>query len=202
MNLIPLSELSHDDLPIAGFRAHLRLGTGFSDDPAQQNLLESFLRAAIGAIEKRIQKSLLERSYRLRLVSWQSATQQDIPIAPVVSLDEIAFLPNQPSDYDKTDIVLRHDQMFPSLVARRGAFPHIDVGEYVDVTFTAGFAKSWRDLPADLAQAVFLLAAHYYTYREERHLGQGCMPFGVTSLIERYAPMRIGWGSAPLGAGV
>ena len=47
----------------------------------------------------------------------------------------------------------------------------------------------------NLAQAVLLLAAHYYDYRAETALGQGCMPFGVTSLIARYRPLRVGFGS-------
>ena len=40
-----------------------------------------------------------------------------------------------------------------------------------------------------------MLAAHYYEYRHETRLGDGCMPFGVSSLIERYRPLRIGLGA-------
>ena len=36
-----------------------------------------------------------------------------------------------------------------------------------------------------------LLAAHYYEFRNETSLSDGCMPFGVSSLIERYKIMRI-----------
>jgi uncharacterized phiE125 gp8 family phage protein len=38
---------------------------------------------------------------------------------------------------------------------------------------------------------VLLLGAHYYEYRAETGLAEGCMPFGVTSLIQRYRRMRI-----------
>ncbi len=57
--------------------------------------------------------------------------------------------------------------------------------------FRAGFGAGWADIPADLAQAVLLLAAHYYEYRDEVSLSQGCMPFGVSSLIERYRTVRL-----------
>ena len=50
----------------------------------------------------------------------------------------------------------------------------------------SGMSADWGGLPADLGQAVLLLAAHYYEYRDETALGAGCMPFGVTSLIQRY----------------
>jgi uncharacterized phiE125 gp8 family phage protein len=55
-------------------------------------------------------------------------------------------------------------------------------------------AERFDLLPADLQQAVLLLAAHYYEYRDEQSLGEGCMPFGVTSLIARYRALRMGLG--------
>lgn len=38
-------------LPVADFKDHLRLGTGFADDSVQDALAESYLRAAVSAIE-------------------------------------------------------------------------------------------------------------------------------------------------------
>lgn len=37
-------------LPVAEFKDHLRLGTGFADDGAQDALVEGYLRAAIAAV--------------------------------------------------------------------------------------------------------------------------------------------------------
>ena len=51
---------------------------------------------------------------------------------------------------------------------------------------------AWLHLKATL---VVLLAAHYHEYRDETALAQGFMPFGVSSLIARYQPMRIGFAS-------
>ena len=48
-------------------------------------------------------------------------------------------------------------------------------------------------MPADLRQAVFLLAAHYYENRAEG-AGGGSLPFGVLVLIEAYRATRIGGG--------
>tara|TARA_R110002051_G_scaffold100315_2_gene170639 strand:- start:3081 stop:3335 length:255 start_codon:yes stop_codon:yes gene_type:complete len=62
----------------------------------------------------------------------------------------------------------------------------------VSITFEAGMGSDWSQVPADLQQAVFLLSAHYYEFRHETNLSDGCMPFGVSSLIERYRPMRLG----------
>ena len=46
----------------------------------------------------------------------------------------------------------------------------------------------------DLAQAVFLLAAHYYENRVEGSGGDASMPFSVLVLIEAYRATRIGGG--------
>ena len=55
----------------------------------------------------------------------------------------------------------------------------------------AGYGPTWAEVPADLAQAMLMLAAHYYEYRSDTALGAGCMPFGVTALIERYRQVRM-----------
>ena len=52
-------------LPIEAFKAHLRLGSGFEPDDLQSAVLQSFLRAAIAAIEARTGKALMQRDYRL-----------------------------------------------------------------------------------------------------------------------------------------
>jgi uncharacterized phiE125 gp8 family phage protein len=51
-------------------------------------------------------------------------------------------------------------------------------------------------VPADLRQAVFLLAAHYYENRAEPSVGSASMPFGVLVLIESYRSIRVGGGVA------
>ena len=55
---VPLSAL-----PVAQFKDRLRLGSGFSDDGLQDSVLESYLRAAIAAIEARTGKILIERAF-------------------------------------------------------------------------------------------------------------------------------------------
>ncbi|MGB1209276.1 MAG: head-tail connector protein, partial [Paracoccaceae bacterium] len=71
----------------------------------------------------------------------------------------------------------------------------IPTGGMAQIHFTAGFGPTFGDVPADLRQAVLLLAAHYYEYRDETALSEGCMPFGVTALLARYRKMRLGMGA-------
>lgn len=97
---------------------------------------------------------------------------------------------------DPSRYVLQKDDHRPKLLAVAGSLPTIPIGGSAEVIFTAGFGADWSTLPADVTHAVMLLAAHYYEHRNVGGAGGDVMPYGVTSLIERYRTVRI------LGGGV
>ncbi|MDO6731021.1 head-tail connector protein [Marinovum sp. 2_MG-2023] len=181
-------------LPVEEFKTHLRLGSGFAGATVQDAVLQSFLRAAIAAIESRTGKVLISRNFAFRVSAWQDGAAQVLPVAPITALTEVALLDGdgQSTIVDPAVYRLIEDSQRPQLAARGSCLPTIATNGRAVVRFTAGYAPDWAGLPADLGQAVMLLAAHYYEYRDETALGQGCMPFGVTSLIERYRMMRVG----------
>ena len=69
--------------------------------------------------------------------------------------------------------------------------PLIPAHGSAEIRFSAGFGPDWQALPADLGQAVFLLAAHYYENRAAVIAGETPMPFGVSLLIDRYRTVRL-----------
>ena len=181
-------------LPVAEFKQHLRLGSGFGEDDVQDSVLESFLRAAMAAIESRTSKVLIERIFSWSLAVWNSDQGQGFPVAPVSAVESVTLVDRlgdsaivAPSAYR-----LFADQQRPQLRPTAACLPTIPSDGQVEMRFLAGFGPEWSDVPADLRQAVMLLATHYYEYRDETALSGGCMPFGVTSLIERYRPIRMG----------
>lgn len=180
-------------LPVPEFRAHLRLGTGFAEDGLQDGVLRGFLRAAIHAIEGRTGKTLIARDFTWILSRWQDGARQPFPTAPVVALTAVSLiLPDQSETaVDLSRLRVEPDGQRPVLCAVGGVLPMIPGGGSVRIGFAAGMADDWGGLPADLAQAVLMLAAHYYEFRHETSLGEGCMPFGVTSLIQRYRTVRL-----------
>lgn len=185
-------------LPVAEFKDHLRLGTGFADDGVQDAVLESFLRAAIAAVEARTGKVLIERVFSWHVTRWRDSTAQGLPVAPVSAITEMRL-----GHADGSEEVIAPeryrlvpDAHFPTLAAVDTALPTIPTGGSATVVFVAGWGATWGALPADLGQAVLLLAAHYYEYRHETGLGDGCMPFGVTALLQRYRAMRLTAGGA------
>jgi uncharacterized phiE125 gp8 family phage protein len=185
-------------LPLAEFKAHLRLGTGFADDDIQAPVLEGFLRAALAAIEGRTGKALIEREFSWVLHGWQDPAGQPLPVAPVSAV--LGFVLRDRADeeevIDPALYRLERDAHRPVLRPVGRCLPMVPAGGVAEIGFRAGYGTGWGDLPADLAQAVLLLAAHFYEHRADTALGEGCMPFGVASLIERYRKVRLLGGGA------
>jgi len=196
--LIEETTVPETAFPLEEFRAHLRMGSGFDDDTLQDRILTSFLRAAMSAIEARTGKALYQRGFLLSLPQWQSETVQTLPVAPVVVINQMRLIDRGgfATEVDLTGLRLDGNTSAPRIIATQRPLPPIPDGGYADIRFVGGWSTDWNELPADLAHAVFLLAAHYYEYRYETSLSEGCMPFGVSSLIERYKPVRIGFGDA------
>lgn len=196
MMLVEETQVAEAALPVDALKAHLRLGSGFSETDLQDDLLGSFLRAAMAAIEARTSKALIQRGFVVTFEEWKDYAQHVLPIAPVQSVTEITVI----DSFGGTDTMdpgkyrLIKDNFAPKLRAA-GTFPSVPEDGNVEIRFQAGYGPSFDDIPSDLQQAVMLLAAHYYEYREATGLGQGCMPFGVTSLIARYRPLRMGFGA-------
>lgn len=180
-------------LPLDEFTAHLRLGTGFSDGDVQAPVLESFLRAAISAIEARTGKILIEREFTWIISRWRNAEGQPLPVAPVNVVNSVLLRDShdEATVVDAANYRLERNLHRPVLRPCTGRLPTIATGGEAEIAFTAGMAENWVALPADLGHAVLLQAAHYYEYRHETGLGEGCMPFAVTTLIERYRNLRI-----------
>ncbi len=183
-------------LPVEAFKAHMRMGTGFADAEVQDVVLRSFLRAAMTAIEARTGKALIEREFTLAVNELRNGQALALGVAPVTVIADVTMVgrdggirPVHSSAY-----WLERDMHVPRLRAAGAALPCPERGGELRVRFLAGFGPEWDDVPSDLQQAVLMLAAHYYEYRHDTGLSGGCMPFGVTSLIERFRTLRLGAG--------
>ena len=179
-------------LPLAAFKEHLRLGSGFADDGAQDALLERYLRAALAAIEARISKVLLARGFLLRLSHWREGHAQALPVAPVSAVSALTLIDAQGAEtaVQPDRWRLEPDMHRPRVRAAGSVLPPIPSGGAVEIAFEAGFGPVWEDVPADLAQAVFLLGAQYHETRQASGPAEEAMPFGVMALIEGWRNVR------------
>lgn len=193
MMLTEMTTVPGAALPVQGFKDHLRLGTGFSDDGMQDGLIEAYLRAAIAAIEGRIGKVLIARRFKLVLEDWRGAGEQPLPVAPVTGIVSVTVVDaaEVPLVVDAARYRLVPDMQRPKLTAVGVLLPVVPMDGRAEVVFDAGFGATWAEVPVDLAQAVLLLAAEYYELRQAGDSGQAGLPFAVQALIERWRTVRI-----------
>ena len=191
MRLVEETTVPAADLPIGPFRDHLRLGTGFADDAAQDTLLENLLRAAIAAIETRVGKAIYRRIFLWQVTAWRGLRAEELPLAPVSHLLDLTVIEadGTATPVEATRYLLERDPHRPALAARGFALPGIPVGGAAEVRFEAGYAPDWAGVPNDLKQAVFTLAAEYH---EHRHgAGVEGIPPRVEQLLQPYRAIRL-----------
>jgi uncharacterized phiE125 gp8 family phage protein len=198
MLLIEQGGVPQAALPIAALKDHLRLGSGFADDALQDALAESYLRSALGVIEGRTAKVLIARDFLLVLEDWRQAAEQALPVAPVTAVASVTLFDGAGVGTvvaaDRYRLV--RDTHRPKIAATGVLLPEVVEGGRAEILFTAGFGD-WADVPADLAQAVFLLAAEYYEMRHEAGVRQAQgLPHAVQVLIERWRTVRVLGGAA------
>ncbi|NQW13207.1 MAG: hypothetical protein HQ479_02985 [Rhodobacter sp.] len=193
MVLVELTTVPTGALPVTEFAAHLHLGTGFADDGSQDAVLEAYLRAAMAAIEARIGKALISRSFSWQLTCWRAGDAQGLPLAPISGVTAVKVFDRAGTEtlIAAEKYYLEKDSQRPRLVASGAALPSIPAGGTVEIEFSAGYGPNWSDLPVDLAQAAFLLGAHYYENRRGEGGRDDLIPFGVMALIETYRSVRI-----------
>lgn len=191
MMLIERTAVPDAALPVAELRAHLRLGTGFSDVGAEDAALLAYLRAALAAIEGRTAKVLMARAFTVTLEHWRG-DGPPLPVAPVTGVTELRLIDGAggTSVLGPERYRLAPDGMRPRVIALGWQEPG-GAGAAVEIDFTAGFGTGWSDVPADLRQAVLLLAAQYYELRHDGGAERAAMPFGVIALIERWRTVRV-----------
>lgn len=196
MMLIEETPIPDSALPVDAFKAHLRLGSGFGLEDVQDTVIVSFLRAALAAVEARTGKAIYRRAFSWSVTAWRNSAAEVMPMAPVVAVTRMARVARDGTEVevDATAYWLERDMQRPVLRSAGSALPSPPSQGTIRVEFEAGFATEWQNLPADLRQAVLMLASHYYEYRDDTGLDGGCMPFGVSSLIERYRALRVGLG--------
>jgi uncharacterized phiE125 gp8 family phage protein len=192
MMLVELDTPGTSSLPVRIFAGHLRLGTGFSDDGSEDELLEGYLRAALAAVELRLGKALLSRRFVWELTRWSCSDRLFLPIAPVQSIVALRIVDQSgvATLTDVSSLSLEKNSQRPVLNAGRSVLPPVPARGHVELEFTAGYGPDWTDVPADLRQAVLLLATDYYERRSAGEQATEAFPLSVASLLETHRALR------------
>ncbi|MEM7440760.1 MAG: hypothetical protein AAF393_14260 [Pseudomonadota bacterium] len=192
MNLTELTTIPVATLPVDLLKQHLRVGTGFPAGQEQDELLEAYLRSAISAVEGRTGIILIEREFSWEVTRWRQQERQELPIRPVTAITAVTLLyasgVTEAQDVGRFTTVVDHQAS--TIAAASGGLPAIPALGSAIVTVTAGYGADWSDVPEDLARAVLIIAANYYTHRDGN--SDAGLPSAAAALIERYRAIRLG----------
>ena len=198
MMLFEQTQVPDDALPVMEFRAQLQLGTGFADDGFQDPVLVPMLRAAIATVEADTGKVLMTRRYQHVLTAWRDLGRLAVPVAPVSAIVSLTITDMGGGEeiIDPARYRLIPDGQRPEVVSASWSLPTIPVGGTAEIVFDAGFGAAWSDVPPDLAQAVLMLATHYYNNRGVMTERGKALPEGVGRLLARHRVIRLFGGGA------
>jgi uncharacterized phiE125 gp8 family phage protein len=190
MMMVELTSVPSSVLPVSELADHLRLARGFADDGSQDAQLESCLRAAASAIEARIGKALFARRFALTLLTWHKEDAHVLPIAPVRGIEMVTLVSRAGAETVVAPELygLRVDQHRPAIVATGSKLPTPGQRGSIEVEFTAGFAPDWAGIPADLKQAMLILAGEYWGQNMDPEMG---IPFSASVLLEPHRALRL-----------
>ncbi len=191
MGLMQLSGPGAEPLTLDEIKAHARIDGGLEDALLQSLLLTSRLH-----IEAALGLALISQRWRLVLDLWPKDGVVNLPLSPVLSIDEIRVLGRDGtasvvagSDYQldasaRPARVVRHEGSWPG-PGRKVAGIEID--------FTAGFGSTSNDVPEPVRQALLLLVAHWYEHRDPIEIGTPAtaVPHAVTRLLNPYRTVRL-----------
>jgi uncharacterized phiE125 gp8 family phage protein len=147
----------------------------------------------MAAIEGRIAKALIRRRFRWTLEDWRDPSEVPLPIAPVSAVVSVKLVDEVGGEtvLPGTSWRLVSDLHRPKLAGNGSVLPPVPSDGQAVIEFDAGFGPAWGDVPADLQQAVLLLAAEYYEHRHDDGSAGAGLPFGVVTLLERWRQIRI-----------
>ncbi len=176
---------------VSELAVHLRIGSGFEDDGAEDALLLTYVQSATAAIERALSLALAERSYELSLSRWDADGGATLPVGPVVAVDSVGIVSDDGEDLvDATRWYMAKGR--PVRLLPRGIdLPLLDAGHTARIVFRAGFGTEAEDIPADLRQAVSLLASHFYEDRSGTAGSASGFPREIEALIAPYRPVRL-----------
>ena len=179
VTVIEKGDVSDEALPIGELAAQMRLADGVTQDPEQSMRLRTRLRAAIDAIERRIDIVLLARTLTIA-GQCEDMRRVRMPVRPVTRA-VVASVRRDGLDVALAPISIENGRAEPWAVLSMPVRP----SEWVELVVEAGHSD-WAAVPGSLRQAVLLTA-------EALDAGEGeILTPMIATLLAPYRLVRIG----------
>ena len=176
-----LTQATYQPVSLRQVHQHLRLFTEYGQHP-DDDLIEVYIQAATGAAEDYLQRYLAQRTLRLKRDDFPIENQDGVtiitlPVYPVLSVDSITYVDTAGATQTLTGYEVDSDSV-PARI-RVVEPPNVKEGLArltinVTVGYDSGTSPPSADLiPAQIKQAILLMAGQMYEHRENVVVGQG-----------------------------
>lgn len=187
MGQVLIQAPASEPVVLAEAKAQLRL-VGSDDD----QLVASLVTAARRVVEARTGLCLIAQGWMCFRDDWPATGVIELPVAPLVSLDEIGVYgdDDQKAVIDPAHYVVDAASR-PARVMLRGSRIWPPAGRAVNgigIRLQAGFGTNATDVPQPLRQAVLMLVAHFYAQRGDE--AGPALPAGLAALLDPYRLVR------------
>lgn len=179
--------------PISADEAKGHSRIDISDD---DELVGGFVQAATDWVETFLRRSLVTRTYDLFLDAWPNDGTIVIPRPPLVSVASVKYTDDVGSEATLASsnyVVDVAGQPGSVVLKAASSWPNVtlQVVNGVVVRFDAGYGLA-VDVPQVFKQAIYLLTAHFYEFREQAISGTTIteVPMGVKALLSPYRDLR------------
>lgn len=178
-----------EPLTLAEAKAHLRV-TNSSED----TYITTLITAARRRVEELTGRALITQTWYLYADEWPSDDRFRLPKAPLASVTSVKYKGTSGSETTWTasgnyivdvnptpgEVVLAYGAAWPS----SSLYP----ASPITVEYVAGYGASGSSVPEELRQAMLLLIAHWYEFREPVVAGAivTAVPMAVGYLVEPY----------------
>ncbi|MFC4291499.1 hypothetical protein ACFOWX_03625 [Sphingorhabdus arenilitoris] len=178
--MLSIDPLNLDSFMLDEVRAYLRL-----DQDAEDTSLGAILLAAIVHAESFTRQIMIRRTVREIMPS--SSHWQRLSASPVAAVVAVAGIPAEGSHFamDESHYTARIDADGDAYISVRRA----GSAGRIEVTYQAGLAASWSDLPESLRLAILRMTGHLHLYRDND--GDAGPPAAVAALLRPWRRMRL-----------
>lgn len=187
MAAILIDAPASEPLSLVEAKNYLRIG-----HDADDALIASLISAARVQVETYTRRALITQTWRIVIDRWPSSGVIASPVSPLreVTAARVRGTTGEPEELDP-DIFMPNTASSPGLIvfdAGRVLQPAQEVAG-IEIDIEAGYGAA-ADVPPPLVQAIRLLLARAYEYRE-RSEEQGAMPEGIAALLAPYRVMSL-----------
>lgn len=177
-----------EPVTLAAMKEWLRIVT--ADEDA---LIAGLISAARLTVEAASGQILMAQKWRLTMDAWPAGGIVRIPLRPVISCEAVrVYTALSTSEIVAPQFYQLDARSDPPRLLMDGSWPAPGraLGG-IEIDLTAGYGVAASTVPADLAQAVKLLTAHWYEHRGDAPGSQPPLPPSVVAHIAAFRRVRL-----------